>query len=64
MNEKHRRALELGLVLARMDAVNRADVDAGCIFRSDAGIGGYEWHEGSLRRPAASDVGGGKSTKS
>ena len=38
MNIKHVRRLELRLVLARMNAVDRADVDTRGILRADAGF--------------------------
>src|SRR5206468_11841764 len=46
VNVQHRRLLELGLVLARVDAIHRADVDAGRVLRADARVGDDEWHAG------------------
>jgi hypothetical protein len=44
VDEEHRRLLELGLILPGMDAVNRADVNAGGVFGADAGVGDDEGH--------------------
>ena len=44
MNVEHRRGRELRFVLARVDAVNRTDVNAGGIFRADARVGNNEGH--------------------
>ena len=44
MDVQHRRGCELRLVLARVDAVHRADVHAGGVFGFDAGVGDDEWH--------------------
>ena len=44
VNEEHRRLLELGFVLPRVDAIHRADVYACGVFRADAGVGDDEGH--------------------
>ena len=44
VDEEHRRLLELGFVLAWVDAVDRADVDAGGVLGADAGVGDDECH--------------------
>src|SRR5262245_62241873 len=44
MDVQHRRLRELGLVLARVDAVHRADVDAGGVLRFNARVGDDERH--------------------
>ena len=46
---EHLGRIERGLVFARMDAVHRADVDAGGIFRFNARVGDDEWHSRILR---------------
>ena len=48
MNEEHRRGRELRLVLARMNAVDRADVNAGSVLGTDTRVGNHERHNGSL----------------
>ena len=44
MDIQHRRLRELGLVFARVNAVDRTHVHAGGILRFDAGIGDDERH--------------------
>jgi hypothetical protein len=48
MDVEHRARRELGFVLARMDAVDGANVDAGGIFRADARVGDDERHDREL----------------
>src|SRR6476469_9260551 len=45
---EHRHRRELRLVLARMDAVDRADIDARGVFGADARIGDDEGHDDSF----------------
>jgi hypothetical protein len=49
MDVEHRHLGEFWLVLARMDAVHGAHVNAGGIFRFDARVGDDEWHSRVLR---------------
>src|SRR6266446_5771258 len=44
MDVEHCRLRELRLVFARMDAVDRTNVDARSVLRLNTGVGNYEWH--------------------
>jgi hypothetical protein len=44
MDVEDRRLLELGLVLARVNAVHRANVHARCVFGVDARVGNDKGH--------------------
>src|SRR5262249_41844486 len=46
---EHLGALEIGLILARMNAVDRADVYTSGVLGPDAGLGYYVSHKSSLR---------------
>src|SRR6185503_6443539 len=47
---QHVEVTEVRLVLAWMDTVDRTDVDAGGVFRVDAGLGNYVRHFGVILR--------------
>jgi hypothetical protein len=51
VNIEHFGALKIRLVLARMNAIDRANVDAGSVFGSDAGLSYYVGHKSSWARP-------------
>src|SRR5262245_51302405 len=53
MDVEHRRLRELSLVLARVDAIDRANVHAGGVLRFDARVGDDERH---ARESPLSDV--------
>jgi len=44
MNEEHGRRLELGFILARVNAVNWAHIHTRTVFGADAGVGDDESH--------------------
>ena len=44
MNEEHGRRFELGFILARMDAVDRAHIHTRAVLGADAGVGDDEGH--------------------
>jgi hypothetical protein len=52
MDVQHARRCELGFILARVNAVDRADVDAGGIFGANAWIGDDESHSVELTQKA------------
>src|SRR5579864_1218630 len=45
-----RLVLEFGFIFSRMDAIDRADVDAGGVFGSDTGLSDYVRHRDSPSR--------------
>src|SRR3990170_2319819 len=47
---EHRLLLKVGLILAGMDAVHRADIDAGGVLGSDAGLSNHVGHKRALLR--------------
>src|ERR1051325_1284366 len=61
MDEQLVRTFELGLVLPRMDAVDRADIDTGGVLRADAGFGNDIRHSqrASITRRSEGEIDGG-----
>jgi hypothetical protein len=50
MDVEHRCLFELGLVLARVNAVDRADVHAGGVFGAYTGVSDDERHAAELNK--------------
>jgi hypothetical protein len=40
--------VDVVLVFALVDTIDRADFDARCVFRTDAGFRNYVWHKNAL----------------